>query len=261
MRFDYYSATLAGSVSHCQAAIISRFGGFLNEDKPVNGYKFALRSSETDARLYWGGHNPLPFIVVSGDTSPDVTAFIRETYPGHRVSRVDVAEDFVEAGGFDRVSGLIDPIARRARAEVTFIGDPDPASRKGRTLYFGSAKSDVRLVLYEKGLHQRGRGEIGAPEDWCRLELRVRPRKARKALCASLSECQLWGMARWSQTVADQVLGSVTEYVPDASLRRAKADQSLAHMLRQYASVIRAYVDLHDKDALFNEINEVLEDA
>jgi hypothetical protein len=172
------------------------------------------------------------------------------------VARVDVATDFDEPGGFDRIASLIMPIARAARVAVLFIGDPDGI--KGRTLYFGSVKSDVRVVLYEKGKQMRGRGDMRASETWVRLELRVRPRKDRKARAASLSASQLWGMAKWSSVVARDVLSTVTPFVPDQSLRLTDCERAVAHMFLQYGRALRSCAELHGDEKLHELLDLVL---
>lgn len=259
MKFDYYAASLPAQVSYCQDWMISRFPGVLIDEKPVKPYKLGCRHHQTGFRLYWGGENPQPFFVASGASSVEAAAVLRQDFAGHRVSRADVAFDFRQDDGFDQMVALIDPIARAAGVAVCFIGDPDPQKSTGRTMYYGSPKSDVRVVVYEKGLHEASRGVESAPRDWVRVELRVRPRKDRKALCAALTPSQMWGMAKWSSTVASDVLGSLTAYQPDQSLRRTNADKAVSHMLRQYAASLRSFCDEHGQEFLFQRIAEVLD--
>lgn len=259
MRFDYYSATLPCRPSHSEEMIKRQFGGHFSKENPVKPYKMALRHSETDYRLYWGGHNPLPFFVASGASSAPAAVFLRGAYPGHRVSRADVAFDFDRPNGFDDMVSSIDPIARRANVDVCFNGDPDPTKRTGRTMYYGSPKSDVRICVYEKGLHEASKGVLDASPDWVRVELRVRPRKERKSLCAKMPVSKMWGLSRWSSSVSSDVLGGISPFIPDPSLRRSQTDQAVAHMLRQYAGSLRRFVSEHGKEQLFQQINEVLD--
>jgi len=228
------------------------------EDRPVKPYAHGLRHHETGFRLYWGGHNPLPYFVASGEHSQRAADCIRDVYPLHRVTRADVAEDFDEAGGFDRVVALIEPIARQAGVEVCFMGDPDPSKKTGRTMYYGSTQSDVRICLYEKGLHERSQGNLAASETWCRLELRVRPRKQRKGLCASMSPADMWGLSRWSSQVSASVLASVCPFQPDPSLRLSTADQAVGHMLRQYAGSIRRFIDEYGEEQFFRRVKDAI---
>lgn len=261
MQFDYYAASIPSSLSHCKNNIISFFPGELAAEKPVKPFTHGLRHLDRGFRLYHGGCNPLPFFVASGADAVAGAEFVRSVYPAHRVSRADVAYDFAEPGGFDRVIRLLDPIARAAGVAVTFMGDPAPGQRTGRTMYYGSPKSDVRLCIYEKGLHERSRGSQSASEHWCRVELRVRPRKERKSLTADLKAAEMWGLARWTAKAAEQLIGSAPEYVPDPSIRQSAADKAVAHMLRQYARALRAYVDQHGRETLDKGITAALDDA
>lgn len=259
MRFDYYAATLPASVSLCTDWISKTFKGVLVDEKPVKPYKHGVRHHQRGFRLYWGGENPHPFFVASGASAIEAAAALRSDFPHHRVSRADVAFDFRQDGGFDRMVAAIDPIARASRVAVCFVGDPDNRHDTGRTMYYGSPKSDVRIVVYEKGLHEASRGDKTAPRDWVRVELRVRPRKDRKALCRALSPSEMWGLAKWSVAVSSDVLGAVTPYQPDQSLRRSNADKAVSHMLRQYAASLRAFCDEHGQEELFARIREVVD--
>lgn len=258
MRFDYYSGTPHAHLSLLEQSIKDQFEGQLVSEPPVKPYKSGFRHHQMDFRVYWGGENPLPFFVSSGENSEHGASFLRSTFPKHRVSRADVCEDYDEVGGFDRFHSLIDPIVRSAGVQVQFQGDPDPSKQTGRTMYYGSPKSDVRLVLYEKGLHERGKGNLAASVGWVRLELRVRPRKDRKALCASLLPPQMWGLSKWTSRVAKEVLLTGVPFIPDPSLRVGKVDQAVIHMFRQYGGSLRAFADKYGKHSLMNHLNEVL---
>lgn len=258
MRFDYYAASLPAQLKYCEQKIKENCDGILGSEPPVKPYKFGFRHGVTNFRLYWGGHNPMPFFVSSGSDAEAGAAFVRSNFPTHRVSRADVCEDFDLAGGFDRFHSLIEPIARSSGVRVLFQGDPDPTKETGRTMYYGSKDSDVRVVLYEKGLHEIGKGNLSASKTWVRIELRVRPRKQRKALCASYTASQLWGMSKWSSRVAKEVLLTEVPFTPDPSLRVSRVDQAIAHMFRQYAGNIRAFVDAHGRHSLYDHMDDVL---
>lgn len=259
MPFDWYAATIPESVSDCMRELSEQYDDDFVPDKPVSPYKEAAKHSETGIRIMHGGCNPLPFLFATGTDAPEAAEFIRRTYPTHRVSRADVAHDFRGEGGFDAVRSILDPIARKAGASVTFIGDPSPDQTTGRTLYYGSAKSDVRICVYEKGLLERSRGSQSAPESWYRVELRVRPRKERKAITARLSASQLWGMSRWTSEAAPLVLGHSVAFHPDTTLRRSSADRAVHHMLRQYARSLRGFVDRHGREMLDDAITSALD--
>lgn len=260
MNFDYYAATLPATTSHCQATIIENFKGVFAAEKPVSPYKIGIRHVEAGFRLYWGGENPLPFFVSSGRSAVQGADFVRTVYPSHRVSRIDVAVDFNEVGGFDRVRSLLDPIARQRNVDLLFMGDPDPATKTGRTMYYGSPTSDVRICLYEKGLREARRGSETAAEGWTRLELRVRPRKERKSLAARSTASELWGFSKWSSEVADKVLHRIVPFTPDPSIRRSASDNAIDHMMRQYGARIAQYISQHGRPAFDALIDGVCAD-
>lgn len=260
MQFDYYAATLPAAVSHCHQSIINQFNGSLISEKPIKPYTHGVRHSEGGFRVYHGGVNPHPFFVASGLEAQRGAEFIRRVYPSHRVARADVAQDFCSPGGFDQVVRILDPIARAAGVSVTFIGDPAPGQTSGRSIYYGSPKSDVRIVVYEKGWQLLGNGVTGISPDWFRVELRARPRKDRKSLTAGLEAAELWGLSQWTKKAAEAVLGVAPVYRPDPScFRVSSADQAVAAMLRQYGRAIRAFADQHGREALDELISACLD--
>lgn len=260
MRFDYYAATVPAQLTHCFHSIEKVYGSGFESINPIRPYMQGKKHVRSGIRVYSGGVNPLPHMVASGADAVLASEMLREVYPTHRVSRVDVASDFEEVEGFDRVCGLLKPLARTAGVAVQVAGDPDPGEG-GRTMYFGSKVSDVRLCIYEKGLEQIGRGSKTASPDWFRVELRVRPRKERKAAAASLSASQLWGMSKWTTKAADTVLNICPEYIPDQSLRTSTASQSVAAMFRQYGRSMRLYAAEIGEEAFFEAVKEVLQDG
>nr|CRY96576.1 hypothetical protein [uncultured prokaryote] len=260
MKFDYYAASLPATVGHCQSTIISMFGEGVTQQKPISPFKFGASHVGEGFRWYWGGENPRPYFVASGRSAIAGAEFVRDAYPDHRVSRVDVCTDFDEAGGWDRITRLIEPIARKSGVEILFMGDPDAKKKTGRTMYFGSKASDVRLCVYEKGLHERKLGAIGVSENWFRVELRVKPRKERKGIAAHSTQAELWGMAKWTQRVAENVLQNEVPFIPDISLRKSSADQAFEHMLKQYASTMREISRLYGAKHLMQRIKNELVD-
>lgn len=260
MRFDYYAATIPAAVTHCHSEILKEFPGALLNDKPVKPYTHGVRHLEHGFRVYHGGINPHPFFVASGEESQRAAEFVRRVYPSHRVARADVAADYIEPGGFDRVVRILDPIARAAGVSVTFIGDPSPTQTAGRTYYYGSASSDVRICVYEKGLHQRSLGFQNVPADWFRVELRVRPRKERKSITAGLKADEMWGLSRWSLKAAEHVLGVSAPYEPDVSMRESTTEKAVAHMIHQYRRALQAFVAQYGRETLDQRITEALAD-
>ena len=260
-RFDYYAATVPDFSAGYLAEVLGKeFGGDFLTSKPVSPYTNGRECIAGSCRLYYGGENPWPFLVASGEDAATAAKVLRREFPKHTVARADVAYDFIEQGGFDRVVELIEPIVRKAKVRVMFYGDPDPSQKAGRTMYYGSKHSDIRIRVYEKGLEQRGKGvpDDMAPENWIRVELQSRPRKARKKFAASMTEAELFGLSKWSLKAAEAVLGVTVPFTPDTSMRETTTERAIRHMIDQYGSAIGRFVDLHGRKAFDNRISEKL---
>jgi hypothetical protein len=261
-RFDFYSATARYPSTVCYDTLSQASEGHLQEARSILGYHNAWECPVRGVRLYYGGHNPLPFFVASGEHTPWAANLLRSELPDHRVSRADVCEDFTHPGGFDEARAIIERICRPIGVKVIFIGDDHPGSRHGRTVYYGSEASDVRLRLYEKGLKEIGEGNAEADPDWFRLEVQTRPRKFRKEAASLMSELEFFGMARWTVQVAKDALGAFVPFQPDTSIKRGSpAERAIAHMTRQYGNAMRAYSAEFGRDALLRHIRHALDDT
>lgn len=243
MRFDWYSATVPVHVSVLENTIKSHFGNTLVETRPVRPYEKALKDPKNGYRINFEGCNPHPFFVASGAESHDAAEFLRNHFPKHRVTRSDVAIDTCEIGSFQRLVDQITPIAKKARVQCRLFGDPDPNATEGRTFYFGSPTSDVRIRVYEKGLKEISEGNLLANPHWVRLELQVRPRKDRKLIAATIEPSALFGFAQWSQTVSQNVLGNIAEFIPDLSKRESDLDKAFRFMIEQYGNTLRGLAE------------------
>lgn len=237
MKFDWYQASVPVPVSVLEHSLIYVLEDEWGIGKSVNGFENCLEGQITGVKLLHGGVNPDPFVIGSGRQAPAVASYLRDSFPKHKVSRVDVAVDVNEPGSFDQFAASIGSIARRGGVDINFHGDPDISSRKGRTWYYGSKHSDVRICLYEKGLKAIKDGDANADPNWVRCELRVRPRKGRKLVAARSAPCEFWGFSRWTNSVAETVLDSVVPFVPDESIRQAEVERSFDCMLEQYGKV------------------------
>jgi len=193
-RFDYYSASFSSDVDTVEALFLRDFGGEFTQTHGVNGYTDSLKHNELTVRVCWGGQNPGVFVLVSGEDSEAVSSWIRSNFPDHKVSRADVCVDFCEAGSFERLSKIIDPICRKGRAKVLFMGDLDATSKDGRTMYYGSFKSNAFVRLYEKGLEQIGKGVEDADPNWVRFEGQFKPKKEMKSMAAKWSKEEFFQM-------------------------------------------------------------------
>lgn len=261
MRFDWYQASVPVPPSVLEHSLIHVLDDSWGQGKSINGYENCLEGLETRVKLLFGGVNPDPFVIGSGGSAPAVADYLRSSFPKHRVSRADVALDTNEPGSFDAFASGIGSIARQTGVDINFHGDPDTTSRKGRTWYYGSKHSDVRICLYEKGLKAIKDGDSDADPNWVRCELRVRPRKQRKFSSATMMPEEFWGLSRWTQRVAEKVLSNVVPFVPDESIRRSELDKSFDHMLAQYRNVLFLYAEKYGEKAIHRRIARELEIA
>lgn len=257
--FDWYQATILpnqGPKGHgtkpaeIQAEFIRAYGGTWEPCRPASPYESGAQHS-SGAALWWGGVNPFPHFRSTSSKANDHSDWLRTEYPNHRVSRADIAFDFIfpEAGGLDIIHALVEPIARQAAVACDFIGDlvennPEhDAKRKGRTHYFGSKKSEARICLYEKGLEQIAKGQVDADPNWVRLEVRIRPQKSRKTRAARLEPFDLVGFSKWISKALGAVLIEAPEPIPNPDKKEKALEHSLSAMSGQYGAKLRAFID------------------
>lgn len=243
-RFDWYQATVHGQPDPILQAFVQHFGGSF---RPAGGLYSFTTSAIHDSlglRIFWGGQNPGAHIQGTSYDAAPVAEFIRERWPSHLVSRADVCWDFSFPGGFETLRDVIEPIARKARAAVCLVGDPNPATNKGQTLYFGSRKSsDLFIRLYQKGLERRAAGVKDADPNWVRLEVVVRPRKRRKVDAATLPPEAFVGFSKWASLAVSEALGIAVPFRPDQTLRAGGDDAAFQHLCRQYGRLLRERVE------------------
>lgn len=243
LKFDWYQASFEGVADSVSALFLRDFGGDFTEEKGLHSYEFALKHSERGFRLMWGGRNAGIYAQATGQDAEPIAMWIRANFPEHRVSRADVALDY-RGQSLDTFKDIIEPIARKARASVCFVGDPDPSSKAGRTFYFGSRQSsDAFIRVYEKGLEQQAKGVEDSPEDWVRFEAVFRPRKERKVKAAKWTHEEFFKMSRWVGQAGKEVAGLSGEYEPDESIRKNTDEQSFEFLLLQYGPLIRRMVE------------------
>lgn len=244
MRFDWYAATFPTADAHELATGLAReLGGALVVTTPHNGYSAGLaveRMGSRVATVYYGGNNGGPHAFATSEHAASFARVARLLYPEHRVSRMDVAEDFDEPGVFERLLGELRDVRTERRLAYSMAGawDDDGDEKLGRTFYLGSRKSDVLVRLYEKGkellTHELPEGYVPSL-DLTRLEIQVRPQGDSKTIAAHGSPEDAWGYAVWAQDVASRVLGLDVERVHIKVPRRSDRDRALQSMVQQYA--------------------------
>ncbi|MFB9870939.1 replication initiation factor domain-containing protein, partial [Acetobacter farinalis] len=267
MRFDYYSAsvpripevvfdTLKTGLSDVVSDIQQEPKGMLNYER---AHSFLSPSGERVCMLLSGGSNGAPHIRASGMYSERVAGLIRASWRDHRVSRLDVAEDFDGPGTWHRLESLCLSVARSAGLKVTQCGDfrEDRDETSGRTWYFGSRQSLAMVRLYEKGKQMASKARYGEPPaspDWVRLELEMKPQnRDAKERAARLTPAQCWGVSHWTAKLSQRVLAADVERVKMTIERDHDDIRALRHMIEQYAGVMDRVSDqLGGEDALLN---------
>jgi hypothetical protein len=235
-RFDWYQATVHGVAAQavCDALLRAADLVDLAPSIPRNGYESGARiarGTETLAKI-WHGGNPGVHVVGTGEHSPYVAEVLRELGP-HFVTRADVCIDWVEPGLFDRLA--YGAIAYAMDHGLTIDQKGDWERGKSRTLYVGSPKAAVRLVIYEKGW------ELGGDPAWVRLEVRVRPEKREQRLKVStLPPDDLLGASQWLRGLLKHIgLGRWAAASVTKPWRPSEAERARAHCLAQYGSTLR----------------------
>lgn len=184
----------------------------------------------------------------TGSDAPQGAEIARRLFPGHSVTRADVAIDacFSAPSGLTTgqvLNGCVE-IAVRHRLVTAMLGDWSGREQTGRTLYIGSTKSALRVRVYEKG---RQPDAMPQDPDWLRFELVCRPKgQAHRQAASSLSPYDF----ALSHTAFSEIVG---RYYHDISERgvpvclsetynrhQSDADQALEHMFRQYGNSLRA---------------------
>ena len=165
--------------------------------------------------------------------APAAAAFIRDTWPIHRVTRLDVALDYTGEGVFDHLHGIASGIAERNRLKTGLMMQPDLLDR-GRTYQIGSTASPVLIRLYEKGLHESQRRGRDEDPHWTRLELQVRPQKSAKSAFASVEPAAAWGATRWTSQLIEAVMGHEPGRIAVAPREDTEWERTQASLVQQY---------------------------
>jgi hypothetical protein len=242
-RFDWYEVTLDQGADEVLAALVR--GLELASVEPMradNGYLHAARvyriRGEALAQVLWGG-NPGTHVRIGGASTDEVVPVLREAFPAHRVTRVDVATDFEAPGFFADVTRPLIEFAVREGLRLDHRGDWERG--EARTLYIGSEQSPVRLVVYEKG-YEQGQGDTRP--DWVRIEARVRPQGGTaRARFAALSPVEVMGSA-WLPRALDAIDWLRVEAVQvGKGYRRTESERARSWLVLQYGRILAEWRD------------------
>lgn len=258
-RFDYYAATVNASVERLQEAFVREIGGeWVPREGARHGFHhrevLELSDGTTAATLLHGGNGGLPHVYASSDATDRFVPVVRGNWPDrHKVSRMDAAVDYDNGPGTwetllgfcrgiaDGPDGRVDGDTRKRASKVRTnqMGDWHHGE-KGRTFYLGSFKSAVLVRLYEKGIQLRedaalrGRGRTDISDDFCRLEVQVRPDGPAKERAAVATPLEAFGYSEWSRELLRRVEDANVERVHIRERRESDHDRALNWMVKQY---------------------------
>ena len=243
--FDWYQASVPAvpegliiEMSRIMPQGVTRQAG-----KGMNSFKhrsdFMDEGGELYATVMHGGVNPHPNVKATGDHAPDLAQFLRHGHPEHRVSRVDVALDYMGESSFDDTVRIMSTVGKQCRIKGEKILPDDLDD--GSTYYLGAPSSAVRIRCYEKGkqlFKQTGDPVWKQFFDWTRLELQVRPEKKFKAEAAFLAPADFWGCSYWTREIVAGVLGMETKPIQMKPTRIADHERAMRALVAQYGPTI-----------------------
>ena len=261
-RFDWYQATIwAPDLTYRglgERLLAVWELADLAPDRGMHGYTHGakiVRGERTLCRIWWGG-NPGVNVTATSDDAPALQEALQGMGFDFHVTRADACVDWVEEGLFDSLSAHLIAYAKDNGISINQQGDW--ARGQARTLYLGSPQSPVRICLYEKGYEQGG----GAPLDWTRLEVRVKPKGDHRRAVAGWTADQVMGCG-W---VADalQVLGWDNLHGRSIGTvwKPSDAHASRLALLRQYGSIIESWaVEQGGWDGFGSVLQEALQEV
>jgi hypothetical protein len=274
-RFDWYEATVPVTTDALVECLTDRLPfDVIKHGRGRNGYAQRLDlvapGGSLSASVYVPdqdhGHE-YPHAVASGDATDAFVQVVRDTFPSHRVSRMDSCWDVDQPGAFDRITKAALQLAdlARPRIRVDMQGDWH-RGEMGRTLYIGSKSSPVRMRIYEKGIQQMI-AEPSLPEhlfssDLVRIELQVRPQKEAKDLAAVASPETAWGYSAWSKKFADQMRDTNLPTVRANPARLSDDERAYRVMVKQYGRVMWRLIREQGADAFLQTLlDDLREDS
>lgn len=220
-----------------------------------NGWRYAIQ-------LHHGGH---VYCTISMENSAGVkrccncqwtgsestkgAEIARRLFPGHSVTRADIAIDacFSDAAcGLNPsavLAGCVE-IAVAHRLSTAMLGDWSGREQSGRTLYIGSAKSPIRVRVYEKG---RQPDTMPNDPDWVRFELVYRPKGQTLRQAASvLTPYDIASSYAAFSEIVQTYYHNISDVAIPARLTEVinrheiDIDSALEHMFTQYGKCLRA---------------------
>lgn len=259
--FDWYQATvydaspdelIAGLLSHFDLSSVKSITG-------QNSYLYGAAVSRGDtciARVFWGGVNGNdPHIISTSEEAISVAEYLRFWFPDHRVTRVDVCEDYTGSGTWDSLSEGIQAFALKKGLKINHVGD-FARGENGRTIYIGSRQSITFLRLYEKG-HESGHPD----KNWVRLELVVKPKKAAaREHYSKAPPDDFFGASAWSRELYTYLTSLSVPRVVSGTVRAPSDDEkAYTFLIKQYSKVLGRLFELHGSEHMIKRIKSDVE--
>lgn len=243
LRFDWYAATLAETPGgdFVASVLAARCGGNARRVRGrfgyVRGYAIEVGGTEFALVLFGGATGAEVHVEIPGAGCDVLVPVVRQRWPEHRVSRVDVSLD------------LVVPFAELDARVLELVGSSVKHelitnSEGGATRYLGSRKSDYRLRVYRKTEQLRqvyGEAAGNVPDGIVRVEAVIRPGTPDKAAFAALRPRQAAAYRRLGRVVFGDVLGAELPMWEGDAVHRKPSDweRILTVLQMQYGRAIR----------------------
>lgn len=286
MRFDWYQT----SIDEQPRVGIDTLAKLGHELRPADalarkyryhqGFQVHHNNRGVVATVLVGGNGKRIHAFASSQATDAFVDLVRTEWPDrHWVTRADSAEDYIDAGAYDRLRTVARRIAKRHRLRFPrYEDDLNPTA--GRTQYIGSPTSDYRNRTYEKGFEELGKiaqlqpgqdlstvtilneatGQYVRPEEWTRTELQARPREEEgRYLLAHASPEEVWGFSPWAHEFAKEAMALDLERIVMRTRKISKDEEALRWMCQHYGGMLgRLHTDLGDWQAVGLQIGATL---
>lgn len=241
-RFDWYESTHDNMDDERVAGGIAlATGGKISSAKGRNGYAMCEvinRGDDELARVY--GHSARDgevHIQVSSEACDEVVPLIRGLWPDHRISRADVSVDF--QADFSSIDARALDFAERKGLSHRLVTD----SAGGAIRYLGATSSETMVRVYKKSEQLRAKHPDRAseiPDGIVRVELQTRPgKRAVKERVARMTPDEVWGLGRWTQVFADEMLHLEVERVATHFRTPSEWARAMHYLNHQWAPMMR----------------------
>ena len=242
MHFDWYQATIDVDVNTIIDHLGSEAGDApdqIREGKGRHNYSHSTAlldgNGERIFEMLHGGKNGAPNVTASGHYAAWFAETVRTKWPHHRVSRLDVAQDVVQEGAYERMEAVCRDVSKRGRVKGLAMVPEDIAD--GRTYYLGSKASDRQVRLYDKTAEVRSKSpritHADVPEHWTRIELQWRPKKHDKDFAALWDVESCWFTGGWTAAVARRLLDLDLNRINGAPWK-PDPDRAMMFLIQQY---------------------------